>query len=67
MTYKIEENGNVRVIHLNDEIDMDVADKARPTILPLIEASNEVHLNLSQVTYIDSSRISVLLESNQLS
>ena len=28
---------------------MDVADKARQSILPLIEAGNEVHLNLSKV------------------
>ena len=67
MTYKIEENGNVRVIHLNGEIDMDVADQARQTILPLIEAGHEVHLNLSKVTYMDSSGVSVLIESKKLS
>ena len=52
MTYKIEENGNSRIVHLNGEIDMDVADKARQSILPLIEAGHEVHLNLSKVEYI---------------
>ena len=44
MTYKIEEIDTKRIVHLNGEIDMDVADKARQTILPLIEAgkiSNE--------------------------
>ena len=49
MTYKIEENGNSRIVHLTGEIDMDVADKARQSILPLIEAGHEVHLNLSKV------------------
>ena len=44
---------------------MDVADKARQSILPLIEAGNEVHLNLSKVAYMDSSGISVLIESHQ--
>ena len=44
---------------------MDVADKARQTILPLIEAGQEVHLNLSNVQYMDSSGISVLIESHQ--
>ena len=52
MTYKIEENGNSRIIHLTGEIDMDVTDKARQTILPLIEAGNEVHLNLNKTTYL---------------
>ena len=65
MTYKIEENGNSRIVHLTGEIDMDVADKARQSILPLIEAGHEVHLNLSKVEYMDSSGISVLIESHQ--
>ena len=37
MTYKIEENNNTSIVHLNGEIDMEVADKARQTILPLIK------------------------------
>ena len=67
MTYKVEEIDTKRVVHLNGEIDMDVADKARQTILPLIEAGHEVHLNLSKVEYMDSSGISVLIESKKLS
>ena len=60
MDYKVEDKGNIKVVHLTGEIDMDVADKARHSILPLIEAGNEVHLNLSKVVYMDSSGISVL-------
>ena len=67
MTYKIEENGNSRIVHLTGEIDMDVADKARQSILPLIEAGHEVQINLSKVDYMDSSGISVLIESKKLS
>ena len=52
MTYKIEEIDSKRIVHLNGEIDMDVADIARQTILPLIEAGHEVHLNLSKVDYL---------------
>ena len=58
---------NKRIVHLNGEIDMEVSDKARNTILPLIEAGHEVHLNLSKVEYMDSSGISVLVESKKLS
>ena len=65
MTYKVEEIDNKRIIHLDGEIDMDVSDKARNTILPLIEAGHEVHINLSKVDYMDSSGISVLIESHQ--
>ena len=67
MDYKVEDKGNIKVVHLTVEIDMDVADKARQSILPLIEAGNEVHLNLSKVVYMDSSGISVLIESKKLS
>ena len=67
MDYKVEDKGNVKVVHLTGEIDMDGADKARHSILPLIEAGNEVHLNLSKVVYMDSSGISVLIESKKLS
>ena len=67
MSYKIEEIENKRIVHLDGEIDMDVADKSRSTILPLIEAGHEVQLNLSKVTYMDSSGISVLIESKKLS
>ena len=67
MTYKVDEIDNKRIVHLNGEIDMEVSDKARNTILPLIEAGHEVHLNLSKVEYMDSSGISVLVESKKLS
>ena len=67
MTYKVEEINNKRIVHLDGEIDMEVADKARNTILPLIEAGNEVQLNLSKVEYMDSSGISVLIERKKLS
>ena len=67
MTYKVDEIDNKRIVHLDGEIDMEVADKARNTILPLNEAGNEVQLNLSKVEYMDSSGISVLIESKKLS
>ena len=66
MSYKVEDNEKTKIVHLDGEIDMDVADKARQTILPLIEAGHDVHLNLSKVTYMDSSGISVLIEGKQL-
>ena len=67
MSYKIEDKGNLKIVHLTGEIDMDVADKTRQSILPLINAGNDVQLNLSKVEYMDSSVISVLVESKKLS
>ena len=65
MSYKVTEDGNVATIHLDGEIDMDVTEKAKEQILPLVEAGKEVHLNLKDVSYMDSSGISILIESHQ--
>ena len=65
MSYKVTEEGNIATIHLDGEIDMDVTEKAKEAIFPYIDAGKEVHLNLSNVQYMDSSGISVLIESHQ--
>ena len=65
MTYKVIEKDNINTVFLNGEIDMDVTDKAKEVIFPLIESGKEVHINLKDVTYMDSSGISVLIESHQ--
>ena len=65
MSYKITEEGNIATVHLDGEIDMDVTEKAKEVIMPLIEGGKEVHLNLKEVQYMDSSGISVLIESHQ--
>ena len=44
---------------------MDVADNVREVVFPLIDSGKEVHLNLKCVQYMDSSGISVIVESNQ--
>ena len=67
MSYKVTEEGNIATIHLDGEIDMDVTEKAKEVIFPHIDAGKEVHLNLSNVQYMDSSGISVLIESKKLS
>ena len=65
MTYQVTEENNISTVFLNGEIDTDVTDKAKDAILPLIEAGKEVHINLKDVEYMDSSGISVLIESHQ--
>ena len=65
MSYKVSEEGTVVTIHLDGEIDMDIVESAKEVIFPHIDSGKEVHLNLSQVQYMDSSGISVLIESHQ--
>ena len=65
MSYKVTEENNISTVFLNGEIDMDVTEKAKEVIMPLIEAGKEVHINLKDVQYMDSSGISILIESHQ--
>ena len=65
MAYNVKEEGNIATVYLDGEIDMDVTENAKELIMPLIEAKKEVHLNLKDVQYMDSSGISVLIESHQ--
>ena len=65
MKFKVSEENNVSTVFLNGEIDMDIADNVRDVMFPLIDAGKEVHLNLKDVQYMDSSGISVIVESNQ--
>jgi len=55
MTYNVTEENDISTIYLNGEIDMDVGDKAKEAIKPLLESSNEIHINLKDVQYMDSS------------
>ena len=65
MTYKITEQDNISTIFLDGEIDMDKTDEVKGVIFPVIDSGKNVALNLSNVQYIDSSGISVLIESHQ--
>ena len=63
--FKVTEVENISTVFLDGEIDMDVADNVREVVFPLIDSGKEVHLNLKGVQYMDSSGISVIVESNQ--
>ena len=67
MKFKVKEDENISTVFLNGEIDMDIADNVREVIFPLIDSGKEVHLNMKDVQYMDSSGISVLIESKKLS
>ena len=65
MAYKVTEENNITTIFLDGEIDMDVVDKVKEIIMPHIETGKIVHINLKDVQYMDSSGISILIESHQ--
>ena len=55
MSYKVSEEGNISTVHLDGEIDMDVTEKAKEVIFPVIDSGKEVHLNLSCLLYTSPS------------
>ncbi|MEQ8357202.1 MAG: STAS domain-containing protein [Kiloniellaceae bacterium] len=59
-----EEQGRL-VIGLDGEIDLDRAPKLRNLLLDCVGRGRDVLVDLSQVTYIDSSGIASLVESLQ--
>ena len=65
MKYKVSNEDNISTIFLNGEIDMEVVDEIRDTIFPLIDNGKEVHINMKEVQYMDSSGISMIIESRQ--
>ena len=65
MTYKVTEEGDTSTVFLDGEIDMDKTEGAKEVIFPLIDAGKNVNLNLSNVQYMDSSGISVIVESSK--
>ncbi len=65
MAYKVTEENNITTVFLDGEIDMDVVDKVKEIIMPHIETGKIVHINLKDVQYMDSSGISILIESHQ--
>ena len=65
MKYKLSEENNINTIYLNGEIDMEVVDSIREIIFPLIDEQKEVHINMKDVQYMDSSGISLIVESRQ--
>ena len=55
MAYKVTEDGNLATIFLDGEIDMDKTEEAKELIFPHIDAGKEIHINLKNVEYMDSS------------
>jgi anti-sigma B factor antagonist len=61
----ITEQSGRTVITLSGEIDMEEAPKVRRTLLECMKQKRDVLVDLSQVTYIDSSGIASLIEGLQ--
>lgn len=60
-----EEQQGVRVVRVRGEVDLSWSQRLRKTILDALASTRPVAVDLSAVTYIDSSGIAALVEGFQ--
>lgn len=65
MTYPVRQQGDTAIVSLTGDIDMHTSPDARKQILNCITDKHSVLVDLSAVTYIDSSGIASLVEGLQ--
>jgi anti-sigma B factor antagonist len=65
MPYPVRSEGGFAVVELSGDVDLACSPDARATILGCLQDNRPVIVDLSQVTYIDSSGIASLVEGYQ--
>lgn len=65
MSYKVTTDSGYAIVHLTGDIDLSCSPEARKLILERLAAGKHTLVDLSGVTYIDSSGIASLVEGYQ--
>lgn len=65
MKYNVREEGGYTVIELAGEVDLSCSPDARKQILACLDGKNSLLVDLSGVSYIDSSGVASLVEGYQ--
>lgn len=65
MSYAVRNEGGYAVVELTGDVDLSCSPDARSTILSCLSSSKNVLVDLSKVTYIDSSGVASLVEGYQ--
>lgn len=65
MKYEIRDAGNVAVVALEGDVDLEQSPTARKVLLECVEQGRDVVVDMASVTYIDSSGIASLVEALQ--
>ena len=66
MPYEVRDADGYKVVVLNEEVDLSCSPEARKTILDALGDGGAVFVDLSAVTYIDSSGVASLVEGFQI-
>ena len=65
MTYRVRDESDYAVVELTGDVDLSCSPDARATILECLNGKRNVLVDLSGVTYIDSSGVASLVEGYQ--
>ena len=65
MTYEVQEDQGFSIVLLTGDVDLSCSPDARKTILDCLESANDTLVDLSEVSYIDSSGVASLVEGYQ--
>ncbi len=65
MTYEVQEDRGFAIVLLTGDVDLSCSPDARKTILDCLHSSQNTLVNLSDVSYIDSSGVASLVEGYQ--
>ncbi len=67
MTYLVEEKDGFLLFHLAGDVDLNSSPEVRKLMLDCLRKKSSLLVDLSQVSYIDSSGVASLVEGYQLS
>ena len=67
MTHRVREERGILVVSFQGDVDLEYSPKARRVLLDTVEQRRDVLVDLSGVSYIDSSGVANLVEAFQLS
>ncbi|MCP4186216.1 MAG: STAS domain-containing protein [Gammaproteobacteria bacterium] len=67
MTYLVEEKDGFLLVHLEGDVDLSTSPEVRKLMLDCLRKKPQLLIDLSQVSYIDSSGVASLVEGYQLS
>ncbi len=65
MAYEVQEDRGFAIVRLTGDVDLSCSPEARKTILDSLDSSHDTVVDLSQVSYIDSSGVASLVEGYQ--
>jgi len=65
MTYEVREEGGALVVALEGDVDLESSPEARRILLESVAKNQPVYVDMSLVSYIDSSGVASLVEALQ--